>query len=191
MTFALARNWWSLVIRGLLGICVGIVAFVWPGITITALVLLFGAYALIDGIVSITGAVKAVAAHDRWGALLFEGIVGIGAALVTVLWPAITALSLVFVIAAWAIVTGVMEIAAAIRLRKIIPGEWLLILSGIASVVFGVLVAAVPVAGALVIALWFGAYAFVFGVMLVALGFRLRSWGRTAPAGGGIPASAH
>jgi uncharacterized membrane protein HdeD (DUF308 family) len=190
MRFSLAINWWSLVIRGLLGITVGIVTFIWPGITLAALVFLFAGYALIDGIMSLTGAIRAVQAHERWGILLIEGIAGIGAAVVTVLWPAITAISLVFVIAAWAIVTGIVEIAAAIRLRSVISGEWLLALSGVASVVFGVLLAVLPVVGAIVLAMWFGVYALIFGVLMVALGFRLRNWDR-ALAGGGIPAPAH
>jgi uncharacterized membrane protein HdeD (DUF308 family) len=191
MTFALARNWWSLVIRGILGIVIGLITFVWPGITLTALVFLFAGYALVDGAVSLTGAVHAAQAHERWGALVIEGILGIAAAVITVFWPAITALSLVFVIATWAILTGISEIVAAVRLRKHISGEWLLILAGIASVIFGVLVAAVPLAGALVIAIWFGAYAFVFGIMLVALGFRLRTWERELPSHGGVPLHAH
>jgi uncharacterized membrane protein HdeD (DUF308 family) len=154
-------------------------------------VFLFAGYALVDGVVSIAGAVRAANAHERWGALLVEGIVGIAAAVITVLWPAITALTLVFVIAAWAIVTGILEITAAVRLRKYVSGEWLLLLSGVASVLFGVLIAAVPVAGALVIAMWFGAYALVFGVILVALGLRLRTWDRALPSDGRIPAPAH
>jgi uncharacterized membrane protein HdeD (DUF308 family) len=149
-------------------------------------VFLFAGYALVDGVVNIAGAIHAVAARERWGALLFEGIVGIVAAVITVLWPAITALSLVIVIAAWAIVTGVAELVAAVRLRQHISGEWLLVLGGVASILFGVLIAAVPVAGALIISLWFGAYALVFGV-LVALGFRLRAWDRERFSGGGIP----
>jgi uncharacterized membrane protein HdeD (DUF308 family) len=191
MRFALARNWWSLVIRGFLGIAVGILTFLWPGITLLALVFLFAGYALVDGVVSLTGAMHAVAAHERWGASLLEGIFGIAAAVITVLWPAITALSLVILIAAWAIITGIAEIAAAIRLRRLISGEWLLVLAGIASIIFGALIAAVPLAGALVIALWFGAYVMVFGVLLVVLGFRLRTWDRTLLTGGGIPITAH
>jgi uncharacterized membrane protein HdeD (DUF308 family) len=187
MTFALARNWWSLVIRGILGIVIGLITFVWPGITLTALVFLFAGYALVDGAVSLTGAVHAAQAHERWGALVIEGILGIAAAVITVFWPAITALSLVFIIAAWAILTGISEIVAAVRLRNYISGEWLLVLAGIASVIFGVLVAAVPLAGALVLAIWFGAYAFVFGIMVVALGFRLRTWERELPSHGGVP----
>jgi uncharacterized membrane protein HdeD (DUF308 family) len=191
MRFGLARNWWSLVIRGILGILVGVLTFVWPGITLAALVFLFAGYALVDGALNIAGAVRAVAAHERWGSLLLAGIFGIAAGVLTVVWPAITALALVYIIAGWAIVTGTLEIVAAVRLRRYISGEWLLALSGIASVLFGVLVAAVPAAGALVIAIWFGAYAFVYGVMLVALGFRLRSWARGLPSGGTIPAPAH
>lgn len=191
MRLALARNWWSLVVRGALAIVIGIVTFVWPGITLAALVFLFAGYSLLDGGISLAGAMHAVAAHERWGALLLEGIFGILAAAITVLWPAITTVALVYVIAAWAILTGAFEIAAAIRLRRHIEGEWLLVLSGIASLLFGVLLAAVPLAGALVIALWFGAYAMVFGVMVAALGLRLRTWNRTLLSGGGIPATAH
>ena len=105
MEVALARNWWSLVIRGLVAIVFGIVTFAWPGITLGALMLLFGAYALLDGVISIVGAWKAARAHERWGALILEGIVCIAAAAVTALFPGITALALVYLIAAWALVT--------------------------------------------------------------------------------------
>jgi uncharacterized membrane protein HdeD (DUF308 family) len=191
MRFSLARNWWSLVIRGLLGILVGIVTFVWPGITFLALVFLFAGYALVDGAVNLAGAIHAITARERWGALLFEGIVGIATAIITVFWPGITALALVLVIAAWAIITGIAEVAAAVRLQRLIRGEWLLAISGVLSIVFGVLVAAVPPVGALVISIWFGAYALVFGILLVSLGFRLRTWDKTLLSGGGIPAPAH
>ena len=191
MTFALARNWWSLVIRGIVAILVGVITFVWPGITLGALILLFGAYALLDGIFAIIGAWKAARAHERWGALVFEGIAGIGASAVTVVLPGITALVLVYVIAAWAVVTGSLEIMAAMRLRKYISGEWLLILSGVASILFGILAIVIPLVGALAIALGFGIYAIVFGALLVSLGFRLRSWTRTPHAGTSIPLPAH
>jgi len=176
MSFVLARNWWSLVIRGIIGVLVGIIAFTWPGVTFRALLLIFAAYVLIDGVVDIIGSVRAAEVGERWGALLFEGIIGILAGLVTIFWPAITAFALVFVIAAWAIITGIAEIAAAIRLRQHITGEWLLGLAGVISVLFGVFMLARPLAGALVVALWFGAYVFIFGVVLIALGFRLRGW---------------
>jgi len=191
MKIVLAHNWWSLVLRGVIAILLGLVTFAWPGITLGALVLLFGAYALIDGILSIIGAVRASAANERWGALLIEGIAGIAAAVITIAWPAITAFALVCVIAAWAIVTGVLEIIAAIKLRKYIRGEWLLAVSGVASALFGALVLAAPLTGALVIALWFGAYALIFGAFLVALGFRLRSWTKTRTAGPFVEVPAH
>jgi uncharacterized membrane protein HdeD (DUF308 family) len=193
MRIALVTNWWSLVIRGLAGIAVGILTFAWPGITLVALVILFGAYSLVDGVVSLIGAVRAAEAHERWGALVLEGLVGIAVAVITVLWPAITAVALVYVIAAWATITGALEIAAAIRLRRVISGEWLLILGGVASILFGILLAIAPVVGAVVIALWVGAYTFVFGVLMVALGLRLRSWAkdRGLTAGGPLPLPAH
>jgi uncharacterized membrane protein HdeD (DUF308 family) len=191
MRVMLVRNWWSLVIRGVAGIFLGVVTFAWPGITLTALILLFGAYALIDGVVSIVGAVRAAEAHERWGALVIEGLVGIAAAIITVVWPAITAFALVCIISSWAIVTGVFELVAAVRLRKLISGEWLLALSGIASLLFGILVLIAPLAGALVIALWVGAYSLVFGVLLIALGLRLRSWGKALSAGLRMPIPAH
>src|SRR2546427_1657065 len=130
------------------------------------------------------GAVRAGKAHERWGALMLEGIAGIVVWIITIAWPAITALSLVYVVAAWALVTGVFEIMAAVRLRKHVSGEWLLALSGFASLILGILMIAVPLAGALAIALWVGAYAFVFGVLLIGLGFRLRAWvkGLTGPS---------
>jgi uncharacterized membrane protein HdeD (DUF308 family) len=188
MTFALAQNWWSLVIRGLVAILLGIVTFAWPGITVGALVLVFGAYALLDGVFSLIGAWRAGRAHERWGALIFEGIAGIITAAITVFWPAITALALVYIIAAWALVTGCLEIAAAVRLRQYISGEWLLVLGGIASIIFGIFAILLPLIGALAIALAIGVYATVFGVLLIALGFRLRSW---MHGGNTIPLPAH
>jgi uncharacterized membrane protein HdeD (DUF308 family) len=163
------------VLRGLLGIAIGIVTFVSPVATLAALVMLFGAYAFIDGVLSVVGAVRAGRVGDRWGVLLLEGIAGIAAGVIALLSPALTVTVLVLVIAAWAFVTGVLEVIAAIRLRKEIRGEWLLALFGVMSIIFGLLVASVPLVGALVIATWVGAYAFVSGVILVALGFRLRS----------------
>ena len=191
MKILIAKNWWSLVLRGLAAIVLGLITIVWPGITLGALVLLFGAYALIDGLLSLAGAVRAAENHERWGALLFEGLAGIAAGIVTFAWPAITALTLVYVIAAWALITGVFEIAAAVRLRKVLPGEWLLALSGFASLILGILMIAVPLAGALAIAFWVGIYAFVFGALLIALGLRLRSWTKALTAGFTVTAPAH
>ena len=191
MHIVLARNWWSLVLRGIIAIVAGIVTIIWPGITVAGLIILFGAYSLLDGVMSVLGAVRAAESHERWGVLVLEGVVGIAAAVVTVLWPAITLLALVWIIAAWAVVTGVFEIVAAVRLRRYIQREWLLVLSGIVSVLFGVIVAALPLAGALVIALWIGAYMLIFGILLLTLGLRLRHWGNATFPHSPMPAPAH
>jgi uncharacterized membrane protein HdeD (DUF308 family) len=136
--------------------------------------------------------VKAARAHERWVTLVLSGVMGIAAAVITVFRPALTALALIYLIAAWAVVTGILEIVAAVKLRRYIDEEWLLALAGICSVVFGALVMITPLAGALVIALWIGAYALVSGVILVTLGFKLRSWERRQPTGRTqIPVPAH
>lgn len=175
----LARNWWVVLLRGVAGILFGIATFFAPAISLAVLVLLFGAYALVDGVLAVISAVRNRATNEHWWVLLIEGVVGIITGIVTFAWPGITALALLYVIAAWALVTGALEIAAAVRLRKVIDHEWLLVLSGIASIIFGVLLALFPGAGALALVLWIGAYAIVFGALLVALGFRLRSWERS------------
>jgi uncharacterized membrane protein HdeD (DUF308 family) len=175
MSVVLVSNWWSVVLRGLLGIGIGIITFMSPVSTLTALVLLFGAYVFVDGVLAIMGAIRAARARDSWGVLLLEGVVGVATGFLAIVWPAITAAVLAIVIAAWAIITGVLEISAAIRLRKHIRGEWMLGMFGALSVIFGVLVAIAPLAGSIVMAMWVGAYAFVSGIVLTILGFRLRS----------------
>jgi uncharacterized membrane protein HdeD (DUF308 family) len=175
----LAQNWWALVIRGVAGVLFGIGALVWPPVAVAALVLLFGAYALVDGIFNIVAAVRAPREGRRWGWLTFSGVIGIAAGLITFFWPGFTTLALVVVVASWSVVTGVAEIVAAIRLRKLIRHEWLWILSGLLSVAFGVLLALLPAAGAVALAIWIGAYMLVFGALLIAFGLRLRKWGRT------------
>jgi uncharacterized membrane protein HdeD (DUF308 family) len=187
MALILATNWWSPLIRGLLAITLAVIAFTLPEITFGAVVLLFGAYALIDGVVSIIGAWHASKAHERWGALVFEGIAGICAAAITALLPALTALVLVYIVAGWALVTGVLEITAAIRLRKHIAGEWLLALAGVVSILFGIIVAVFPLAGALAIAIYIGIYLMFFGIVMVTLAFRLRNWQKSGSSGSAIP----
>jgi len=186
MKLALIHNWWSLVLRGSIGVLLGIATFVWPQFTLAGLVTLFGIYAFIDGFISIAGAVRASREHVRWGALVVEGIIGIAAGIIAFFWPAITIISLVYIIGAWALITGIFEIAAAIRLRSHITGEWLLALAGIASIVFGLMLMFVPLAGAIVLAFWFGAYALVFGITLIALGVRLRALRHRPLAGPGV-----
>ena len=173
----LSRNWWAIALRGVAAIIFGLLTFVMPGITLAVLVLLFGAYAIVDGIFTLVAVARGQAvarAEPRW-VLVLEGVVSIAAGLVAFLWPGLTALALVYLIAAWAIVTGVLEIVAAVRLRRQIDNEWWLGLSGALSVVFGVLLMAAPGAGALAMVFWIGAYAILFGALLVGLAFRLRS----------------
>jgi uncharacterized membrane protein HdeD (DUF308 family) len=171
MLHTLAKNWWALALRGLFAVLFGLLTFLLPGITLVTLVLLFGAYALADGVFNLIAFFR-VAAH-HW-ALLIEGVIGIIAGVLTFAWPAITAIVLLYVIAFWAIFTGVFEIVAGIRLRKVITTEWLMIVIGVLSLAFGVLILFAPVTGALAIVLWIGAYAVVFGIGLLALAFRLR-----------------
>jgi uncharacterized membrane protein HdeD (DUF308 family) len=162
-----------LIVRGIVGVVVGIVAFLWPGITIAALVVIFGAYAIVDGITNLVLGFSRTGAHGRWAHVL-QGVVGIAAGVLTFMWPAISALALILFIGAWAIITGVFEIVAAIRLRQVITGEWMLVLSGIVSILFGVLVFAFPVAGAVGISWVLGVYATTAGIILISLGVRLR-----------------
>lgn len=192
MALNLAQNWWALALRGAAAILFGVVALFWPPGAIAALVAVFGAYALLDGIFNLVGAVRAGRAGQRWGALVFEGVVSILVGLITLFWPGITALALVLWVAAWSLVTGVAEIVAAIRLRKHIEGEWLLVLTGILSVAFGILLFISPMVGAIAIAIWIGAYAIVFGALLLGLSLRLRSWASTQShlPPGGVPRTA-
>jgi uncharacterized membrane protein HdeD (DUF308 family) len=178
----LTRNWWAFLIRGIMGIVFGVVTFFQPGISLAALVLLFGAYAFVDGIFAIMSAIRRRTGSEPWWLLSLEGIAGIAAGVMTLLWPGLTAIVLLYVIAAWALVTGAFEIAAAVRLRKIINHEWLLVLSGAASIALGVLLMLLPGPGALALVLWIGAGALVSGIMFVVLSLRLRSWGRTHPS---------
>jgi len=174
MLYILARNWWAIALRGLFAVLFGIAAFVWPGLTLAALVILWGAYALVDGIFNLVAALRAAQKKMTWWPLVLEGILGIAAGVVAFLWPGITALALLYLIAAWAILTGIVEIIAAVRLRHAISGEWMLGLAGLLSIVFGVILIAAPGAGALAVIWMIGAYAVVFGIVLIALGFRLR-----------------
>ena len=172
----LSRNWWALALRGLAAILFGILAFAWPGITLFVLIVFFGAYMLVDGIFAIVAAVRAAGDGARWGLMLIEGVLGVAVGLVAFFWPGLTALALLYLIAAWAIVTGIMEIAAAIRLRREVVGEWAMILGGALSVLFGVLLVVIPARAGLLSLTWLiGAYAVVFGVLQVVLAFRVRN----------------
>jgi uncharacterized membrane protein HdeD (DUF308 family) len=161
-------------IRGFAAVVFGVLTYLFPAITLAGLVLLFGAYAIVEGVFNLIAAARGQG--GPWWALALEGLVSIAAGVVAFVYPAITALALLYVIGAWAVITGVLEIVAAVRLRAHIRDEWWLGLSGALSIIFGVLVMAFPGAGALAVVLWIGAYAVVFGAMLIALAFRLRGW---------------
>jgi uncharacterized membrane protein HdeD (DUF308 family) len=174
----LAGNWWALLIRGIAAVIFGVLTFAAPGISLVTLVLLFGAYAFADGIFAVVMAIRQPSGGVPWWLLLLEGLMGVGVGVVTWLYPGLTALALLYLVATWALVTGVLEIVLAVRLRKVISGEWLLVLSGIASLALGVALALFPGPGVFALVLWTGAYAVVFGFLLIGLGFKLRSWAK-------------
>lgn len=184
MNELLARAWWMLALRGVIALLFGILALLLPGLTLLWLVALFAAYALIGGIASAVGAVKNRQSDREWWLILMLGLVSVCAGIVAVFEPLLTALVLVLVMGANALITGVLDIAVAIRLRKVIEGEWLLIAAGFASVVFGVLVFLFPGAGALALVWLISAHAIATGVLLLALAFRARGWARTAASPG-------
>lgn len=175
---ALGRNWWLLLVRGLVAIVFALLTWAQPGVSLAALVLVFGIYVLADGLLGMWSAIAKRRDNRHWWLLLLWGLVGIVVGVMTFIMPGITGLVLLMYIAAWAVITGVLQIVAAIRLRKEIKGEWLLILSGLVSVAFGVLLFLQPGAGALAVAWIIAAYAFIFGVLMVLLAFKVRKLGR-------------
>ncbi len=175
MNSSLARNWWILALRGALLFLLGVLAFFWPAVAWLFVLASFAAFAFVSGTLAIVMAVKGQAQGRWWWALILEGVLGISAGVMTIVFPGLTELALLFIIAYWAIVTGVMQVVAAIRLRKEIEGEWLLAIGGLLSVLFGLALLIVPAAGALAIAWMIAAYAMVSGVLLLSLAFRLRS----------------
>ena len=173
----LSRAWWLLLLRGLVAILFGVLTWRQPGLSLVTLVWLFGLYALFEGILDAGTALFGGRGQEHRWTLFLGGLLGIVIGLLTLASPGLTAFALLFYIAIWAIARGLLEIAAAIRLRKEIEGEWLLVFGGLASVAFGALLMARPGAGALALAWLIAAYAFVFGVSLVLLAFKVRSFG--------------
>jgi len=171
----LSRLWWLVLIRGLLAIVFGILALTWPGITLVTLVILFGAYIFADGVFALAHAIRGGDARESAWVLALEGLLGIGVGLITFFAPTMTAVVLLFYIAAWALVTGVLEVIAAIRLRSEMTGEIWMMLGGLLSIAFAVFLMTSPVAGAVALVWAIGLYALFFGGLLVALGFRLRA----------------
>jgi len=172
----MSHYWWMIGLRGLVAVIFGVVAFLRPSMTLLALVLLFGAYALANGVLELIHAFSAPKGCPRSKGMIFGGLISIAAGIVAFAWPGITTLALILLIASWAIVNGVSEIVSAIRLRKLINNEWLLILAGVLSVLFGIVVLVQPAVGVLALVWWIGGFAIVFGVLLMGLAFRMRHW---------------
>jgi len=173
MKNVLVQNWWALALRGVAAVIFGIIAFALPGVTLTVLVLFFAAYLLVDGVFALIAGLKAAERHERWGSLALEGILDLVAGAAVVMWPGLTLVVFIYMAAFWALVTGIALLVAAFRLRKQ-HGEWTMILAGILSIAWGIMVAVFPIAGILVWAWWIGAYALIFGIAMLILAFRLR-----------------
>jgi uncharacterized membrane protein HdeD (DUF308 family) len=170
----LVQNWWLFTLRGILGIIFGCIALIFPGPTMLSLVILFSAYMLVDGVAGMISAVRAIRKKDRWGLLLLEGLLNIAVGIVAFLWPGITVIAFVLLVAAWAIVSGALMTAAGFRLN--VPhGRWWLVLGGLLSLAYGALLVATPLIGAVVLTWWMGAYALAFGIALVVFSLKLRS----------------
>jgi len=168
----LATNWWALLLRGIAAVLFGLAALFWPGLTLFVLIVFFGAYTVVDGIFAIVAGIRGSGGR-RW-LLLAEGVLGVLVGLIAFFWPGMTALVLLYVIAAWAISTGILKVVMAIWLRRELENEWLLVLSGVLSVLFGVILAVLPGVGLLSLVWLVGVYALIFGVALIVLGFRVR-----------------
>ena len=168
------RNWWMFALRGAFAIMFGILALIWPEPTKLALVVLFGAFALTDGVIAIVTGIASYRSFEYWWALLMEGLTGIFIGLLTILWPNVTALVLMYFIASWAIITGIFEIVAAIRLRRALSGEWAMILAGLLSMLLGILLFIFPKAGAISLIWMIGIYAIAAGISEMNFAFRLR-----------------
>ena len=170
----LPAHWWAFALRGAFAILFGVVALLWPGITLAALLGLFAAYMVIDGAFAIGAAMRAVRRHSSFGPLLFEAIADWAAAAIALVWPGLTLIALLYLAAAWAVVSGALLAIGAARLHQHVDGRWLLILSGVLSVIWGALLFVWPIAGLLVLTWWLGAYAVLFGILLIAMSVRLR-----------------
>ena len=171
-----AGNWWAMALRAAAAIMLGVIAFTLTAPTLLALVIVFGIYALVDGLLALVAAIRGLRRKGRWGAMLLHGIVGTIAGVIALLNPSIGALALVYLVATWAFITGVLEITMAIRLRKLMTGEWLWILGGILSLALSILMVLFPAAGASSLVWVIGAYAIAYGVTGMVLAIRIRQW---------------
>ena len=174
----LFRDWWHFAVRGVAAIVFGILAIAWPKSAIAALVLLFGAFALVDGIFAVASGIQVRKDFKYWWALLLEGLAGIAIGIMTFIWPNVTAFVLLYFIAAWAIITGIFEIVAALEFRNVLPGEWATFLAGVLSILLGILLFAYPTAGAVGMVWAIGLYAIAAGITEIIIAFRLRDVGQ-------------
>lgn len=171
----LARNWWVFLLRGILALLFGIAAIFFPASAFFSLVLIFGAFAFIDGIFALISAFTSSAKSENWWWLIFEGLLGIAVGLLTIIQPGSMVEAMIYVIAAWAVVTGLFEVITAVRIRKMIEGEFWMILSGVISIIFGILIAADPLSGMVTIGILIAIYSILFALTLIALSLKLRS----------------
>ncbi|HKO46422.1 MAG TPA: HdeD family acid-resistance protein [Polyangiaceae bacterium] len=185
----LTRHWWAFLLRGIAAILFSALTFFAPHVSLATLVLVFGAYALVDGLFALILAIRRTIHHRSSGLLVLQGVLGIAAGICAWLFPQRTVLALVYIIAVWAILTGLLEIAAGVLFRRWLPGHWFVILGGAVSLMLGVALFAYPGPGALALVLWVGAYALLFGVLLLSFAFKVRAWRnqsqRSASAGTG------
>ena len=170
------KNWWVFLLRGLLAILFGGLAVIWPEITLVTLVILFGAFVFLEGLLNLVIGIASSETNRRWWMTLLEGVLGIIIAILTFIWPDLTAVVLLYFIAAWALITGVMEIITAIRLRQMIAREWAMIVSGILSILFGSLLFVFPGESAISLVWLIGLFSMLIGILLIILGFRLRKF---------------
>lgn len=184
MAAILSRYWWLIALRGLAAVIFGILALVWPGLTLGVLIYLLAAFLLVDGVFTIVAAFGERGRRDRWWVDLLEGLLGVLVALAILVLPDLSALALLYMLAAWAVLTGILQIVTAIQLRREIRGEFFMILSGLASIAFGVLIALFPGDGLLAVVWIIGIYAILFGFLLIVLGLRLRSYRQRLEAAG-------
>ena len=183
------RNWGFVALRGVVAVVFGVLTILRPGLTLAVLILLFGGYAIANGLFTIITAVANRHGESHWGSLVVSGVLSIAFGVAAFVMPDVTAVLLLYIIAGWAILTGITEIITAIRLRKVITGEWLLVIAGALSIAFGLFLVMFPGAGALAVTLWIGVYAVMVGILLIALALRLRSWGRAHGIGGAARAA--
>jgi len=170
----LAYNWWIVALRGALAVIIGIIAFFFPGITLVVLIAIFGSFVLLEGSLLLIAGIRSRKENERWWILIFQGLLSLGVAIITFVAPMATALALLYLMAAWAIASGVIEVVAAMRLRKEVKGEWILVLDGVITILFGLALILAPDVGLLVWIWMIGGFKLASGILLIILAFKLK-----------------